>query len=403
MDFKERKVYENPQQLLKERKQLFQDAIRHDVKPKRVPILSHAFTWKAFDAGYNLKEYFYDYEKRFDAVCQHHEKYEMDSCMELGTRNMFQVSDLIGGSPYIVDENQSYFNVVDEAMMDEDEYEVVFQDGSFKFRFERGIAAKHGLTREQIVNRIAEIAPQAKIELDLAAEYTRKINDQFINKFGVPSVMKAMGMNPPDNLSGHGYRGMAGFARDMRRQPDNVKRMLDMIHEQTWPMTQKILDTYNPEGDDTACVAMRMVSLSHTLLSKDQFGKYSWPYMKRFIDEIVKRNWTGILFLEGAVQHIIDYLKEIPEGHFGLLIEKEDPVKLKKQLPNATIIGGYPSNLLYAANEQQCIDAAKRIIDEAAYDGNYIFTTDAMLSYPEDGKGANMKAVVDFVKEYGKY
>ena len=61
--FEREKKYDHPEQLRKERKARIDAAIRHKEKPDRVPILSHAWTWKACDAGYNLEEYFYNYDK----------------------------------------------------------------------------------------------------------------------------------------------------------------------------------------------------------------------------------------------------------------------------------------------------------------------------------------------------
>jgi hypothetical protein len=396
---KERKTYENPAELRRERKQLFSDAIRHERKPKRVPILSHAWTWKGCDAGYNLKEYFYDYEKRFDAVCQHQEKYEYDCLIELGNRNPLPVADCFGESLYKISEDLMHFNLKDYALMDEDDYPNILRDGTLKFKFERAVPFRYGVTDKQ---QMMDSYGKAAREYLKMVEYNVRITDQLVNKYGVPGLNRGQVGFPVDGVVS-GFRGMTGLSIDMRRQPDNLEAFLKLLDHEGWPAIQKILDTYNPDEDDTFCTSLRLTSLSHTLLSKQQFGRFSWPYIKKFVDALAERHWIGILYLEGTVQHILDYLREIPEGTIGILIEQEDPVQLKKQLPNITVIGGYPSALLYTGTEQQCIDRAKKLIDEAAYDGRYIFSTDMMLSYPEDGKGENMKAVVDFVKDYGKF
>lgn len=397
----ERKVYENPAQLRKERKQLFVDAIRHDRTPKRVPILSHAWTWKAVDAGYNLEEYIYDYDKRFDAVCQHHEKYEMDCLIELGGRNAFPVSDCFGpNTVYSISPDKMHLNVVDAATMDADEYELVLREGYEKYKFERVIAQKYGITdKKELYERFGRAAREYLKMVD----YNRRITDQYVNKFGVPGLNKVQVMNSVDTLTTDGMRGLKGTSLDIRRQPDNVQALIEKMHAETWAPLKKVLDSYNPEDDDTFCTSFRMTSLSHTLLNPKQFERFSWPHIKGCVDYLAETGKIGILYVEGTVQHILPYLQQIPEGTIGLLIEKEDPVKLQKQLPNVTIIGGYPSLLLSKGTVQENIDATKRLIDEAGKDGNYIFSTDIMLSYPEDATGENMAAVVETVKEYGKY
>ena len=393
-----RKTYSNPIQLRTERKLRVVDSIRHDRKPDRVPIMSHAWTWKACDAGYDLEEYFYDYDKRFDAVCQHHEKYEMDFYIDLGGRNQFRVGDCFGRSFYHISEDKKHFGIIDHALLEEDDYENILKDGTLKFLFERAVPAWYGFTDKKAMMEAYGNAAKELLEME---EYTKKISDQFVNEFGVPTCNASQTLLGTDAIVNI-YRGMVGLAKDMRRQPKNVDALIKMLENARWPSTLEHLDSYDNE-DNRSCVPLRLTSLSHTILSKEQFGRFSWPGVKRFVDALAERNLQGILYLEGTVQHLLGYLEEIPEGVIAILIEQEDPAKLKKQLPNVTIIGGYPSQLLYTGTKQQCVDRAKKLIDEVAYDGNYIFSTDLMLSYPEDAKGENMKAVIDFVKDYAKF
>ena len=400
MQFEREKKYDHPEQLRKERKARIDAAIRHKEKPDRVPILSHAWTWKACDAGYNLEEYFYNYEKRFDAVCQHHEKYEMDFYMDLGLRNSFPIADCFGESCYQISEDKLHFSRKDSTSMDEDDYDTIFKDGLLKFKFERSIPYRHGITNKQQMQSAYQNA--AKQYPPMVA-YNKAIHDQFINKYGALCCNKVFMPFPMDSMVST-WRGMVGTSIDIRRQPENVDRFLKMLFEEGWPAVKATIDTYDPSDPaDGYAVPLRLTSLAHTFLNKKQFGRFSWPYIQIMLKILEEKDWTGILYLEGSIQHIIEYLQEIPEGRIAILIEKEDPIALKKQLPNVTIIGGYPSQLLYTGTKQQCIDRAKKIIDEAAYDGQYIFSTDLMLSYPEDAKGENMKAVIEFVKEYGKF
>lgn len=195
---------------------------------------------------------------------------------------------------------------------------------------------------------------------------------------------------------------MRGTAMDMRKRPEKLEAALEMLSDFLYPAVTNAFKNYNPDDDRYALFA-RITSLAHTMLNKKQFGKYSWPFYQKFCQDVAERDWCGWLFFEGSVAHLVDYLREIPAGHFALLIEQDDPVMLKKALPNLTICGGYPIELLQNGTKQQCIDKAKQLIDDMAWDGNYIFSTDKMMSFPQDGKGENLKAVIDFVKEYGKY
>lgn len=395
---KPRKTYENPVELRKMRKKLVEDAIRHDRKPERVPILSNCWTWIGYDAGYTLSEYFDDYDKNFDAVCQLHEKYEMDMYVEMGTRNPMRVADCFGPSLYKIDNESYHLSIKDFYMMDEDDYDEIIRLGTRKFHFERGIPARYGITDKQ---QMFDGYGKAAKEYLLLAEHNKHTTDQFVNKYGVPNMVAGKVPFPMESMMCT-LRGIKGLSRDMRMQPEKLKALLEVLDSETAPAIQKLFDTINPE-DDNFIMPMRLTSTSHTIQSPKQFAEFSWPYIKRFIDGVSSRNWIGWLFMEGSVNHLIDFLQEIPAGCFGLQIEQDDPVEIKKKLPNITLAGGYPQSLLYRGTKQQCIDKAKQLIDDLAYDGNYIFTVDKMMSYPEDGKGENLKAVIDFVKEYAKY
>ena len=44
-----------------------------------------------------------------------------------------------------------------------------------------------------------------------------------------------------------------------------------------------------------------------------------------------------------------------------------------------------------------------QLLDEVAYDGRWAYSEDKLLSYPNDVKPENLKAVTDYIKEHGVY
>jgi uroporphyrinogen-III decarboxylase len=73
----------------------------------------------------------------------------------------------------------------------------------------------------------------------------------------------------------------------------------------------------------------------------------------------------------------------------------------KKEIGDTVCLcGGMPSDLLARGTKKECIDYAKRLIDELASDGGFIFSQDKMISYPNDCSAENLKAVNEFVQEY---
>lgn len=382
----------------RERKKLFTDAISHDVKPTRVPILSNAFMWKYLDAGYTLRECIYEYDKAFDAGCKHHEKYNADVYMDLGNRFQIRVTDCYGKSLYEINDEADAISIRDFAIMDEDDYDTFIEDGPLKFFFERAVPARYGITdREDMIKKYGE----ASREYDKMQVFNKRIQDQYVEGFGVPMLCQGRVNTAIEYMMG-ALRGMRNLSMDMRRRPDKLEAAMNKITEFLEPSFEKSLESYDPESDRYVMFA-RITSLAHNMLNPKQFERFSWPQYKSFVDKVSAHGLQGFLFYEGSVDHIIDYLREIPEGQFALLMETGDPVEIKKKLPNLTIVGGYPVSMLQNGSVQDNIDKAKEFIDSMAYDGNYIFSTDKMMCFRNDGKSENFKAVIDFVREYGVY
>jgi uroporphyrinogen-III decarboxylase len=94
----------------------------------------------------------------------------------------------------------------------------------------------------------------------------------------------------------------------------------------------------------------------------------------------------------------------LPKGFAIGLVEGDNIFDAKKKIgDNVTLAGGMPLELMKLSTKEKCIDAAKRIIDECAPGGGYIFATSRALLSKGDVNVENLKAVNEFVHEYGVY
>ena len=111
---------------------------------------------------------------------------------------------------------------------------------------------------------------------------------------------------------------------------------------------------------------------------------------------------THILLWEGDCTSRLELIVDIPKGKAIYWFERSDMVKVKEFLRDRVcIMGLVPSSLLCMAGPQEVKDYCKRLIDIVAKDGGYILNGD--IGIPDEAKPANVKAMVDFVKEYGGY
>ena len=100
-------------------------------------------------------------------------------------------------------------------------------------------------------------------------------------------------------------------------------------------------------------------------------------------------------------KHYIGSIEKSLRRYYSAILENDDIFEMKKKLPNITFAGGMPCELLYSGTKQQCIDYAKKLIDEVGYDGSYIFSQNRMVSFKNDCNAENLLAVNNFVREYG--
>jgi hypothetical protein len=389
-----------PMERIKERKTLFEDTVRQKKKPKRVPIVSNAFTWMICDSPYKLSEAIYDYDKMFEVLCHHCEKYDFDLYSVTGLRNILRYSDIFGKDCcYTLDDKKYAINYPDSSSIANDtDYPAFLEKGLVKYYFEDGLVRKYRLTdTEDIIKRFGMAAQ----ELATMNVFGAKIRKQYIEEYGVPAWANIIPEFPCDTLF-KAIRGMKGFSIDLRRNTYYLERALEVIDDHFFPILQKSFESMG-NTDTIAFPGGRGISLVHTFLNPKQFEKYHWPYIKRFVDMAVERDCICALFLEGGIELFYDYLQELPKGYVALQIELTDPIEAKKRLPNVTIMGGYPTHCLGNESVEKCIDKAKELIDNMAYDGNYIFTADKMLSFPNDAKSENMLAINNFIKEYAVF
>ncbi len=380
-----------------ERKQLVCDTIRHKSKPKRVPLFSNTWTWKICDAGYELNDALRDYDKLFASVCRHHEKYGYDMYIDMGTRNPIRFSDALGGGIYYIDEEKNRISYRDKCLMQADEYPLLIEKGLKRFYFEDVLERKYGWKEHDEAMRHLDAAMS---EYRSLKAYTARVCRCFYEEYGVPRLNAAKPVLPADMLFIN-LRGVKGWSMDLRRNAEFMQQAMETIDAFYGGIVSDTLAAYR-ERDDTY-MPFRFSSLSHNVMNPHQFGSYSWPYIKKITDELEKHDCIALFFAEGSVSRLTDFLREIPSGRIALLLEMDDPEEMKKKLPNLTIVGGYPVNLLADAGEQECIEAAKKLIDKMAYDGNYIFACNKMLSFPDDARGENMLAVNSFLREYTLY
>lgn len=389
---------EESKKRLEERKEIVIDVIRQRKRPKRIPLLSQVRAWNILDAGFGLIEGLSNYDNVFKAACHMQETYDFDIHIYPGTRFPYKVYEALGSSPYLFDDEKSSIEYLDREYMSREDYPVLFQKGVVKFLFEDVFPKRFDSLQNMSPDEAVDHIVKAFEENMAFNKLVSNINTHFAEMYGVPTFTS--GVNFMTNLDNMfmGLRGMRGIATDIRRNPDDLEKACQEIDFGHTEMQIEKLSSFKPNEYEINSMYTPLVA--NTMLNPKQFERFIWPTLKAHFDAIEKSDGIGCIFTEGKMAHLVDYFREIPANRFVLVTEQDDIKELRDKLPNLSFAGGINTYLLKHGTKQQCIDMAKKMVDEIGYDGRLIACTDKMLAYKDDAKQENLKAVNAFIKEY---
>jgi uroporphyrinogen-III decarboxylase len=97
----------------------------------------------------------------------------------------------------------------------------------------------------------------------------------------------------------------------------------------------------------------------------------------------------------------MEYLLDFPKGSILVHVDNTDIYRAKDILRGHLCLQGtVPSTLLQTGTVQNVKDYCKRLIDYVGKDGGFILSP---RSSTDEVKPENLKAMIDFTKEYGLY
>lgn len=381
---------------LQERVDLFTKAVRGKEKPDRIPHFGNTHTWFIQDAGYQLSDALYDNETMKKVMRYVLENYPgMDTHFWTGHRNPVLIDRALGKEHYLVDEERGTINVKDVCVLNADEYDEL-QENITKFRLTKalprlapGLAGSDN--RDKFKNAIQEYRDYIKTQ----DEITKMMKEEY----GVPVKSAFFWGDCGLDMLFNYLRGIKGLSIDMRRQFEKVVETCQMLEE-----TQLKYSVKDPDdsfyGRTDAAFDINFTLLSHILCNTKQFERLIWPALKRLGEVAEKYDKIVFVFGEGNHERFYDFYRDLPDGRFCFLPEQDDLFKFKKACPNITVCGGMPQTLLASGTKEECVNYARRLCEELGDDGRFIFSTDKMISYRNDAKAENLRAVTEFVAEY---
>lgn len=233
-------------------------------------------------------------------------------------------------------------------------------------------------------------------DMEISGSIVARINEKhgFADFTQMGSVTGGFTEAPFDYLADQ-LRSFKGISMDIRRMPEKVSEACDALY----PIVKKMGMPMVMHEYSTVSYPLHMP----TFMKEKDFAKLWWPSFKRLCDDYASMGIRNSLFCENDWMRYLDYLQELPANSI-LYFEYGDAKEIKRRLGNRHIITGlYPLTYLKTHTKQECIDLAKKYLDDLAPGGKYIFSFDKSPLSIKDINMDNLKSVMDTVKEYGVY
>ncbi len=219
--------------------------------------------------------------------------------------------------------------------------------------------------------------------------------NRMIADMGFPPYAQGAALAPFDAIS-HSMRGMKGTMQDMFRQPDKLleacEHILKLTLERPMPEPSKL---------GNIRIFVPLTRGSDDFMSLKHFETFYWPTLKRLLLTLIERGGTPCVFFEGNFTSRLEHLLELPKGKILAHLDTTDIFRAKEILKDHMCIkGNVRSSLLQVGTVQEVKDYCKKLIDVVRKGGGYILSP---RSSTERAKPENLKAMIEFTKEYGVY
>jgi uroporphyrinogen-III decarboxylase len=388
-------------------------------KPDRVPVIFSLSYFPARFADVKTSDAYYNFDKWKDAYIAAVKYLEPDRCGMTGSSSGY-VLETMGARQskwpgHGASENHSH-QAVEMENMKADEYDLFLEDtADFMIRYvmPRTYEALEPLDKLPPLYSAPGGIPYALLaspeytqmfeKLMKAGQYWLERQEQlkvlakelYELGYGESGMIGAGGGAPFDMISDF-LRGMRGAMLDMHRQPD---KLLEAIELQSKRQLRRI--NALPQAKEFSLSFIALHRGADGFMSNKQFEKFYWPYLLKSIKALIEKGYTPNIFFEGDYTSRLEYLLEIPKGKVVGRFDCSDTNKLKEIIHGHMCISGvFPSSLLTAGTPQQVKDYCKWIIDYFGKDGGFIMTPGSSV---DEAKPENLKTMVDFTKEYGRY
>lgn len=216
-----------------------------------------------------------------------------------------------------------------------------------------------------------------------------------IRGLGYPS-MAGGGSAAPYDIIGDWFRGTQGVMVDMYRYPEKLLKAMDILVAILIKMgVDQSIKSGNP------IVELMLHKGPEGFMSLEHYKTFYWPTLRKVMLGLIEAGCVPMPLFEGDYTSRLEVISDIPKGKAIYWFETVDIYKAKEILNGVVCFkGNVPITTLCIGTPQDVKAYVKELIDVVGKDGGLMVDCGAWF---DEAKHENVKAMVDFTKEYGVY
>jgi hypothetical protein len=264
----------------------------------------------------------------------------------------------------------------EEPLMTEEDYDLILKEGFHRFfTFQRAGVGDLAL-------------------LGTAIPQTAEIARKWWEEFQVPTMIDAAMNNPFTLLSQ--LRGSTNFMLDLRRHPDKLLEVLDVVCDGVIAAGLGLAEMVNAKT-----VILGAVRGSADFISPKMFEKFCLPFLVRAAYAAVGAGYRLQYHFDTNWTPMLEYFKELPpKSGFLHLDERTDILEAKRILgDHLCLFGNLKPSLFTLGTEDEVEREVKEIIDGCASGGGLIVSAELTA----DSRFELVDKMVQVTKTYGVY
>ena len=416
-------VHKEAEGAYKRRAKRVADVIQLKV-PDRVPVVPSFGMFPALDNGYTCEEVMFDYDKAHRAWMKTLEDFQPDLFRGSGYAFSGPVLEALDYKQLKVPgrgiPSDHIYQFQEQEVVKAEEFYDHFLDDPSDFMLRTYLPKVCGILKPleatpplttwfgyylSILTNTAffglpEVSESLESLLRAGAEalkWGRKLNEEAreIRSMGYPS-MSGGGCAAPFDIIGDWFRGTRGIMLDMFRVP---QKLIDAMEKLVPLLVGMASEQARKSGNPM--VGLMLHKGPEGFMSLDQYKTFYWPTLRKVMVGLTDEGLVPMPLFEGDYTSRLEIIQDIPRGKAIYWFETVDIRKAKQVLGDTVCFrGNVPVSLLFAGSPQEVKDYVKRLIDVVGPGGGLMVDCGVWF---DEAKHENVKAMVDFAREYGVY